>query len=272
MEGLLTPLRTISTPHDEPLLTISKPSQAIQHTPDPTSLTIAPTSVANLDDVISTLRSKPSAQTLSQILVLLTSSTDTTTTFDIRTPSLKASQVVATLFEVTVPDFWNVVSKQERTRLSGCLRSVAGLGGVAARLRLLVKGANSQPRVKRQIEELLDLLQAILGAKGVKTEVWITGGTATETRRGIVWKEFVTLVAGGRVLSIAAEAETILGRGGRERWVGNGKMFTAWLGREIARASARANIVQDEAEWKALSLLLSRGFSLGYSGMPIYTV
>lgn len=264
MEGLLTPLRTTSAPRDEePLLTISKPSQPLQPSQLPATLTTPLTLISSLDDVLAVLRSKPSASTLAHVFDHLTSITPA---FDVRTPSPKASQVVKTILEVTVPDFWNIISKSERGKLSQCLRSVAGLGGIVARLRFLVKSAESQPGVKGQIEELLDLLQGIMGMKGFVHEIWVSGEGTGEARRGIVWKEFVTLVGGGKVLSVAAEAESVLGRGGRERWVGDGKKFTTWLGSEIARAASKIEAVE-ESEWKALAVLLSRAFSLGYSGL-----
>lgn len=265
MEGLLTPLRTTSTARDEePLLTISKPSQYPQTSQLLATLTTPLTSITTLDDVLAVLRSKPSVSTLSRAFDHLTCITPA---FDIRTPSPKASQVVKTLLEVTVPDFWNVIAKSERNKLSQCLRSIAGLGGIVARLRFLVKSAESQPGVKGQIEELLDLLQGIMGMKGFVHEIWVSGEGTEEARRRIVWKEFVTLMGGGKVLSVAAEAESVLGRGGRERWVGDGKKFTTWLGWEIARAGSKIETVEDEGEWKALAVLLSRAFSLGYSGL-----
>lgn len=261
MEGLLTPLRTISTPRDEePLLTVSKPSQPLQIPEAPVT---APISITDLDDVLSILRSKPSIQTLSRVLNLLAPAADT---FNVRKPSPKASQVVKTLLELTIPDFWNVISKSERAQLLGCLRSTAGIGGIVARLRVLIKGADSQPRVKGQIEELLDLLQGIMGMKGFVHEIWVSGEGFIESRRVIMWKEFVALLGGGKVLGVAAEAESVLGRGGRERWVGDGKKFTSWLGKEIARAGEKFEVVEEGDEWKALATLLSRGFGLGYSG------
>lgn len=266
MEGLLTPLRTTSTPRDEePFLTISKPSRPLQPSQLPATQTAPLAPVTNLDDVLTVLRSKPSASTLSHILDHLT---PITSTFDIRTPSPKASQVLKTILEIIIPDFWNVVSKKERGRLSQCLCSVAGLGGIVARLRFLVKGAESQPGVKGQIEELLDLLQGTMGVRGFVHEIWVLGEGTGEARRGIIWKEFVTLVGGGKVLSVAAEAESVLGSGGRDRWVGDGRKFTAWLGREIAKAGNNTQTAEGkEGKLKALAVLLSRAFSLGYSGL-----
>lgn len=104
-----------------------------------------------------------------------------------------------------------------------------------------------------------------MGVKGFVHEVWAFGEGVGEARRSIVWKEFVTLVGGGKVVGVAAEAESVLGRGGRERWVGDGKKFTAWLGREIARAGEK--VEEGDGEWKALAVLLSRGFGLSYSGL-----
>lgn len=172
-----------------------------------------------------------------------------------------------TTLETTVPDFWNAISKKERGKLSQCLRSVTGLGGIVARLRFLVKDAESQLGVKGQVEELLDLLQGIMGVEEFVHGIWASGEGTTGVRRGIVWKEFVTLVGGGKVLSVAAEAESVLGRGGRERWVGDGKKFTAWLGREISKAGSKIEVAEGGGEWKALAMLLSRAFSLGYSGL-----
>jgi telomere length regulation protein len=89
-----------------------------------------------------------------------------------------------------------------------------------------------------------------------------------EIKRHILWRELTALVAGGRLLSVAAEAESVLGRlsnGQQERWVGDGKMFALWLGREIAEASLRVDLMEDTG-WKAQSLLLTASFRLGYSG------
>jgi len=68
------------------------------------------------------------------------------------------------------------------------------------------------------------------------------------------------------LVSLAAEADGILGRHADERkrrWVGDGKKYVDWLGKEIAEAVLCTDVMEPSG-WKALSTLLVGSFRLGY--------
>ncbi|KAF8245837.1 hypothetical protein K440DRAFT_586731 [Wilcoxina mikolae CBS 423.85] len=255
---------------EQPLLTAVSSSGLPALPPAPAntacSTSVTPASLTSAPEILDALRSGPSQDTVVQSLHLLD------TQFDCRVPSAISSQITKVLLETTLPDFWHVLSKQERALLAKCLASPTGLGGITARLKALTplardrEGAEAQT-CRENLGNVLVLLQMVLGRKGFIYEIWTLVETEPETKRHILWREFTALVAGGRLLSVAAEAESVLGRlsnGQQERWVGDGKMFALWLGREIATASLRIDLMEDTG-WKSLSLLLTASFRLGYS-------
>jgi telomere length regulation protein len=254
----------------EPLLTaVSSSGSTHLRSLPPASATTArssgtPASLASASDVLDSLRNNPSQDTVVQSLHLLD------TKFDFRKPSAVSSQITKVLLETTLPDFWHVLSKKERVLLAKCLASLTGLGGITARLKVLAPLARDREAqvCRENLGNILVLLQMVLGRKGFIYETWTLVEMEPEIKRHILWRELTALVAGGRLLSVAAEAESVLGRlsnGQQERWVGDGKMFALWLGREIAEASLRVDLMEDTG-WKAQSLLLTASFRLGYSG------
>ncbi|CUS11529.1 unnamed protein product [Tuber aestivum] len=269
---LLTPIRISalspsSQQNDTPLLTaVTQPADSPEA---PITAASIPRSISDLDDILSILRSRPSAELLFRILVLLTADVQPHSSYDIRTPTPKASQVVNTLLEITVPDFWNSLPKKEKRQLAECLRSITGLGGIVSRLRLLSKGKKDTPSdssFDMRMEELFDLLHSVLRTKGFIHQIWEWGSRASsDSKQAVAWKGFTSLIAGGKLLSVAAEADRLLGIGdeGVGRWIGSESLFIPWLGQEIAWASFKIDIT-NEAEWKALNSMTVRALGLGH--------
>ncbi|CAZ84955.1 unnamed protein product [Tuber melanosporum] len=269
---LLAPIRISTLPpssqqNDTPLLTaVPKPTGSPEAPTTPASIS---RSISDLDDILSILRSRPSPELLFRILDLLTTDAQPHSSYDIRTPTPKASQVVNTLLEITVPNFWNLLPKRERKQLAECLRSITGLGGIVSRLRFLSKGKGDTPSESSfnvQMEELFDLLHSVLRVEGFIHQIWEWGSHGSAgSKRIVAWKEFTSLIAGGKLLSVAAEADRLLDTDneGAGRWIGNESLFTSWLGQEIAWASLKADIT-NEAEWKALDSVIVRALSLGH--------
>ncbi|KAL7267417.1 telomere binding protein [Rhizina undulata] len=275
MDSLLTSIRSSSASKqdDEPFLTISSSSKSkpriIDLEPEPS---IQATSLSNNDDILIALRSKPSTQTLREILQNLLIPNSSKSVINIFAPSPKSSLIVKTLLEVTLPDFWYVLDAKQRESFARCLRSMTGLGGVLSTLKSFISVFRSKPEddgTKRGIEELLEVLQMCLEGGGKKQALvyglWErTQNLESETNRNIIWKELVSLLS-GKILSIAAEAEILLGRDTSEhRWVGVGKLYTGWLGKEIAKSALKLGD-DDEAGQKALALLAGKAFGLGYA-------
>lgn len=266
MDGLLLKSHRESS-DDEPLLTISTSSTSLAAVAPVVSSTAAtaPASLNSKVEILAALRGSPSLELVVRSLELLTG------TYNIQTPSATASQLIKVLLEKTLPDFWSVLSRKEQRLLSRCLASPAGLGGITTHLKSLIPLARDREgtevqAIQEQLRDLLALLQMILGHVGFVHRTWILVSGEPEMRRNLLWKEFATLVTGGRLVSLAAEADSILGRHTDERkrrWVGDGKKYVDWLGKEIAETVLRTDVM----ELAALSTLLVGSFRLGYIGM-----
>lgn len=257
----------------EPLLTeISPPKLPAAPT--------APASTTAEEEVLAALRSSPSQETVSHSLQLLLAATTTTTT------GLSA-QTVRVLLETTVTDWWHVLPLRERSLLARCLSSPTGLGGLAARLKALAPlaapgpGPGAGDAAHEALGNMLALLQLVLGRVGFVWYGWalVRAHGGSDIARLLLWKEFVALVAGGRLLAAAAQAQLALGRAALasdELWVGNGKLYALWLGRETARATRHVDRTAADSgaadAWKALAALLTGSFRLGYTGKCVWIV
>ncbi|KAF3938557.1 hypothetical protein ABW19_dt0208717 [Dactylella cylindrospora] len=309
MDDLLKPIRITSiktsNPEETPLdlklssTTLIKP---VDEAPAATS-TASSRKPTSIDNALEILRSQPSLEELSTVLSYILSPPATINsedaTFKVTSISPLTSRLINTLIVDIIPSFWGLLTSSkshnsERKKLLQCLRSVSGLGGITARLKLLLKQAPSVRRpenvtltkvdiegvekkeaVLAQIRDLMDVLESLLGGDELLREFWEElkynpSGSAEDRKKEMAWKEFVGLVAGGRLLSVAAEADIRLSEVeenvGRRKtsWVGTGKEYTSWLRGNIAKM-LDGTPLQDEGTWKANGSVLARGFGLGYN-------
>ena len=238
--------------------------------------------IKSVEDVLESLRSKPDHATLGRALRWLNKTGSHNDGFNIKKPGPKAAQIVFTLVNDIVPDYWETLrdeSSQEKILLAQCLRSVAGIGAITASLRLLLallkdnqKPAQTTLASKTQpVDILLNVLDTALAKEDFITVVWydIKAYCVQPYQRSLQWKELCSLVASGKVLSIASEANLTL----RELtpsikewcWVGDGSQYAMWLGR-CMQHTLKAMKDDDAEGERALSQLLSKGLSLGYPG------
>ena len=277
MPDLLTPLHTrtrTETDHSEDQLVpveAQKPEKAVF-------------AIRNPEDVLEALRAKPDQATLSRALRWLNRKAEQVDDFNIKKPGPRAAQIIFTLVTDIVPDYWEVLRGQgghDTRLLVQCLSTVAGIGAITSRLRLLLtllkesqKPAEVTVFSKTQpVEVLLSVLETILAKEGFLTTIWhdIEGCNLPSSHKSLQWKEFVSLIASGKVLSIASEASLTLGDLSSNikdwSWVGDGSQYAKWLGRSMQHAVKA--VKDDDVECqKALSQLLSKGFTLGYTGEP----
>ncbi|KAF3905559.1 hypothetical protein AA313_de0205445 [Arthrobotrys entomopaga] len=260
------------------------------------------------EDALEILRSQPSLAELSAALEYLHSrslssknveNATTTSEFNISSTSAFASRIVNTLIVDIVPSFWGILTssshKAERKLLVHCLRNVTGLGGIIERIRLLLRQAPSSGRpnnvtvtrvdvdgvgrkegVLAQIRDLMEVLGYILRGNGFLATFWeesrytSSGSGSQDRKREMAWKEFIGLVAGGRVLSVAAEADIKLSETDemvekkKFSWTGEGKEYSSWLRENISKMVDDSPI-EDSETWKAAASVLARGFGLGYN-------
>ena len=89
-----------------------------------------------------------------------------------------------------------------------------------------------------------------------------------EIQRKLFWQTLSSLVSGSKVLSTVSHVSATA-KGfelhDNERWLVNGEVYSRWLGKNIARASTKV-VLNDDQYWSALAQFLKRGLALGHKG------
>ena len=235
------------------------------------------------EDVLEALKAKPDYATLSRALRWLNRSLTHDDEFNIRNPGPKATQIIFTLVNDIVPDYWETLRSDaghEKGLLVQCLRTVAGIGAITSRLRFLLTSLKDTPKPAsdtfvskaQPVEILLGFLETVLASEEIITVVWrdIEYCNLPSYQKSLQWKEFSSLVASGKLLSIASEASLAVGDLSssikNSCWISDGSQYVAWLGRCIQHTS-KALTDGDVEGQRALSQLLSKGLTLGYTGL-----
>lgn len=277
MPDLLTPLQTrVRTKADH-----TEDQLVPVETQEPEEPVFA---IKNLEHALEALRSKPNYETLSRALRWLSRIARGADDFNIKKPGPKAAQIIFTLINDIIPDYWESLSREggkNTSLLIQCLTSVAAIGAITSRLRLLLgqlKDVQKPARVTNAskihpLEILLSVLETVLAREDFLAAIWhdIEGCGLPSSQKSLQWKEVVSLVASGKVLSIASELNLALGELSPSieagSWVGDGSQYAAWLG---GRMRFMVQTLKDDnvEGQKALSQLLSKGLTLGYTGEP----
>lgn len=282
MDNLLTPLKTVVTSrNDSNQQHLVEVSQTKQH---------AALSFGAIDsprDALEALRSKPGLDLLTRVLRFLDPSKDRIDDFSIKIPGPKAAQIIFVLISEIVPNYWALLatpshSKEQRLLLK-CVRTISGIGAIIARLRYFLD-AGSKPRAEEALatkeipmalESLVSLLETLLRKNNLVSSIWndVAALKSSSSQQNLHWKEFVSLVGGGRILSLAAEAHQILSQRGSEikhaRWLSIGNEYSSWLGRNVTYMITHSK-TQEPGNLKPLAQLVGRAMSLGYTGKLEY--
>ncbi|KAF2400397.1 hypothetical protein EJ06DRAFT_428657 [Trichodelitschia bisporula] len=235
--------------------------------------------VASPRDVLTVLRESPDIDTVRKALKFLQRQSNDV--FNLKQPGALAAQILHVLASKTVPDFWALLEsddslKSTRTALVACFDSVSGLGALVARLKVLITahkslGKEDEGRGFSQAQSLISLLDELLRPESFVGDVWKTVAGAGKTQQPILWREFVSLVASGRIVSTVAEADAILQKSGQrtaDTWLASGSAYAKWLAASLAAVADEAS--SDDAElWMALGQMFRKSLSLGYSGVII---
>lgn len=280
MEALLIPVKTSTstTSHGDDLLV-----------PVSSSLNkVSETRLETLDDTVVTLKSEPSIDVLKHTLRWLESHFVKDDASNIKVSNSKSAQVVFVLVNVILPTYWAVLEDPRvtsrtkvRDSLIRCLSSVTGISTIANRLNMLLNDRQSQTQAKkdskvRNVTDLSGLLQKVLKATAFAHGLWqdLFSFVSVPTKRLLFWKEAVSLLATGRILSLAARADEVtrdssstLEEGG---WLGNGVEYATWLGSNIQYMIEHVE-VDNEENRKAATQMLSKALVLGYTGEIVFT-
>ena len=270
MESLLTARSTRRTAVVEDEL---RPSNSALQAPDNDSIKLQIWS-----DALRLLQSKPSSEDLLRALQWLLPTGSLEMSVNIKIPGPQTTQLVNAIVNNVVPDYWpllqqldSAIMKRVRKLLLRCLTSLAGIGALLARLRALGSQELKVSTNPQPLAETFDLLENILRKDGTVSQLWteLREAAVKAAQHSLLWKELVSMLGGGRILSVAAEAGSTLNRLNPDiyegNWVADGKLYSDWLGRNI-RHFLFAKIESQDEKMKATAVLLSKAFSLGYTG------
>lgn len=263
MTDLLTAVSTKKVRAPEPLL------QEVQ------SLSIQDASnVDSAESALEALKSQPSQETVASALKYLTSGG-----FSLLLPEPLNASIAYQLVNNTIPHYWRPLQKSPLKKLFGrVLRNPTGLGHIMTRLRSLIvesqqkKSPGETKDQAENIEDLIDVLHTILSGDSTSDFVLrdVEAHAKTSTKKRLIWREYLSQTASGRLISIVAEAEDVLKSKGTSRtasWLANGNAFADWLGSNMAFMMREG----EKSEENALALvdLCSKALTLGYTGESV---
>lgn len=285
MDGLLTAVRTVKR-DEQDLLTESQ----ARHNEKQTEVAPRPLPGGNpssADYILEVLKSRPSHDQLFDVLqVLDPSNKSKNVNIDIRIPGPSTAQILQQLVNTTVPDHWsslqhNQPEKEHKTKspkskalLLRCLCSIPGISAIVAQLRGLLSAQGIQRErdsgKSLVIRDIISFLSALLKPKDVIFRIYADLSVTYDkpVQRQIAWREFISLIAAGRVLSTAAEAlGSIRTLDSLENisWIAEGSSYASWLGQSISTMILKINS-DDHDTWKSVGLMVGRALSLGYTG------
>ncbi|KAK0728974.1 telomere length regulation protein-domain-containing protein [Apiosordaria backusii] len=286
MDDFLTPVSTIRIADKE-----AEPEPSLASSQAKFSATnqvkFVPTSA---EDALEILKQQPSYDELVSALRFLSRHTLENDIPSIKLPSPISAQLVQVLVSEIVTNHW-VLLKEDAgdSKNSGfklllyCLSSITGINAILVRLRALIQeyksetegpGKLKRPDIHLNLETLLDLLENLLKGDGWLLEAWQTakastgldGATSTARMRPRV-QEILSLFGGGRIVSLAAEAEGIVKANktakddNYEISVADAQQYTMWLGRNIVTWQL-SDVALENAKFG--SDLFSKGLKLGH--------
>ncbi|KAL4977598.1 telomere length regulation protein-domain-containing protein [Aspergillus desertorum] len=287
MDSLITEIKTIrhdqvpaSTVREEKFNAVGSETQEATPTAGSSSDSWSPT------QILSTLKSKPHHVELSRTIFALDplKKGTPTRTIDVRVPSSVSAQLLNALVTITIPDHWASINVSKgsatgdvklRGALLRCLSSIPGISCLVAQLRSLIaksRASSSQADASgngHQIRNILEVISALLEPTDLVYRLHgdINAVYGNATQKQVAWKELVSQLAAGRVLSISAEAISLAGGSdlpNKVSWVGTGPQYVSWLGSNIAYMASKLS-VGDTEQWKAVASLTGRALSLGYT-------
>ncbi|KAF2436340.1 hypothetical protein EJ08DRAFT_691514 [Tothia fuscella] len=232
-------------------------------------------------DVLRVLKEGPSIDEVRHILSVLSATHDGS--FNIAAPGALAAQIIQVLVSQTIPNFWDQIKddreyEQVKSQLLKCMKSVSGLGAIIARLKALTSASKNgttpgQLTVSpEQIHILVVFLEELLQGSEYAATIWrrIKEKSENRTRRTVLWKDFVSLIATSRLISAVAEAEDVVQKSGKSlsgSWIAKGNDYTRWLARNIAHCaqSARSDPILTGDMTFAAADMCRKALVLGYT-------
>ncbi|KAK4162551.1 telomere length regulation protein-domain-containing protein [Cladorrhinum sp. PSN259] len=255
MDELLSPVSTVRIRNNDPDSDLFR-QISIQETKENQQQAHS-SPISSSEDVLEKLKHEPSYDSLVSALRFLSrDQKDGSDVPSIKIPSPLSAQLVQALVAEIVPNFWALLKEDgQESKSSGfrlllyCLSSITGINGILVRLRSLIqefkseaRGQMKRPDITVNLGILLDLLSNLLKGDGWILEAWqvATTGQNSPARVRPRVQEILTTLGGGRIISLAAEAEQIVKTSNTNNtiddvWPADASQYTLWLGRNVVK-------------------------------------
>ncbi|KXT14992.1 hypothetical protein AC579_7744 [Pseudocercospora musae] len=219
------------------------------------------------EDITQVLRGQPDLHTVAAILKRLSNHAEPPKPFSLSAPGPRQAQIINALVTNVIPTCFDGLEQASQRRLVGCLRNVAGISALFARLRLVSERLSSSKQAAanpHELQALLHTARLVLPDKLRLDEIWssLKGAVAENVKRQLAWKELVNLLGSGKVIATIARAEDVLqqhNQAFRVKWLSKGSAYAAWLGAAIV------SLLKSPDSSVPAATLLSKSFSLGYN-------
>ncbi|KAF3016188.1 telomere binding protein [Neopestalotiopsis sp. 37M] len=277
MEELLRPVGQVSR-KSEDLLTISEPVKV-------TRISKSDFKGTSSEEALETLKHQPSYDELISVLGYLRQGWQGNHVFNVHQPSPEAAQIIHILVTEIVPNYWEVIKEStvkehknpDLKLMLDCLLSVTGINAVAAFIRALIQQAKNDPKGVEQsnaiitLGSVLDLASHLLEPEDQLQTIWrnLSPSMENSARARAIRQEFISLVAGGKMVSLSAEAEILLREAETSKqsfWVADSKLYVRWLGTNLKTWIRNE---QTEDSLKLCAELLSKSLKLGHADMLV---
>ncbi|KAH3940478.1 hypothetical protein HBI25_118060 [Parastagonospora nodorum] len=232
--------------------------------------------IDSANSALEALKSQPSQETVTNALKYMTSDG-----FSLLLPEPLNASIAHQLVSDTLPNYWRPLRKSPLAKsFARILRNPTGLGHIITRLRSLVadsrqkRSAGEAQNQAENIEDLLGVLEVTLHADDTSSLVLrdTEAHGRTETKKKLIWREYLSQTASGRIISITAEAEDVLKSKGTSRiasWLADGNAYADWLGRNIAFMLREVSNSENGISKSAVVDLCSKALTLGYTDRVI---
>ncbi|USP77039.1 DNA replication checkpoint protein tel2 [Curvularia clavata] len=222
------------------------------------------------ESALRALKNQPSRGTLNNVLEYFTAEG-----FSLLLPDPLNASIAHQLVNDTVPNYWrSIKGSKAANQIGKILRNPTSLGHIVTRLRSLI--ADSRQRKKpgeerntaEHISDTLEVLELILHGDDTSFFIlkYVLSLGKTDIQKKLIWKEYLTQVVSGRLLSVTAEAEDVLKKSSdvsrASSWVADGKKYAEWLGRNLAVLLERSP--ESEDYLTAVVEFCSKALGLGY--------
>jgi telomere length regulation protein len=266
MDELLRPVRTKIT-------TVEDTKLAPHETPRLCDTIRAP------EDALHVLKGSPTLNQVQEVLKYLTDSKNDG--FNMKQPSALAAQLIQAIVTQILPNYWTELKREislatTKVKFLDALLSVSGLGALLSRIKVLTVACRSKPKPGQtpisplQLQAVLEATEELLRHETVFASIWSDCVLLSNTlpRRTVLWKEFISLVASGKLMSSFAEAEDVLKTSGekyKSQWLSQGTEYTQWLARNLSYMMKVSKLGEVEI-FSAAKGMCSKALALGYSG------